>query len=112
MGIVRFLVPVLTCHEDKGWAKRNICIYNIVYVVYRTAVDGLSGLMFGGFTSRTPLSLYIVGVDVPEPFMPVPDSNSSTLWGLGGSGLRGYRMCGLTSHASGAKRTMSIESLH
>ena len=54
-----------------------------------------------------PLSLYIVGVDVPEPFTPVPDSNSSTLWGLGGSGLWGYRMCGLTSHASGAKRTMS-----
>ena len=39
----------------------NICIYNIVYVVYRTAVDGLSGLMFGGLTSRTPPSLYCWG---------------------------------------------------
>ena len=43
-----------------------------MYVVYRTAVDGLSGLMFGGFTSRTPPFLVIVGVDVPEPSMPVP----------------------------------------
>ena len=39
----------------------NICIYNIVYVVYCTAVDGLSGLMFGGLTSRTPPSLYCWG---------------------------------------------------
>ena len=68
----------------------NICIYNIVYVVYRTAVDELWGLMFGGFTSRIPPFLVIVGVDVPEPSMPVPDGKSSTLWGLGGSGLRSY----------------------
>ena len=67
----------------------NICIYNIVYVVYRTAVDGLWGLMFDGFTSRIPPFLVIVGVDVPEPSMPVPDGKSSTLWGLGGSGLWG-----------------------
>ena len=26
MGIVRFHVSVLTCHEDKGWAKQNNCI--------------------------------------------------------------------------------------
>ena len=61
-----------------------------MYVVYRTAVDGLSGLMFGGFTSRTLPFLVIVGVDVPEPSIPVPDGKSSTLWGLGGSDLRGY----------------------
>ena len=64
----------------KGWAK--ICIYNIVYV-YRTAVDGLSGLMFG-FTSWTLLPC-IVGVDVPEPSMPVPVCKSSNIWGLGGT---------------------------
>ena len=59
----------------------NICIYNIVYVVYRTAVDGLWGLMFGGFTSRIPPPfLVIVGVDVPEPSMPV--LGGSGLWGL------------------------------
>ena len=66
MGIVRFLVPVLTCHEDKGWAKQNICIYNIVYVVYRMAVDGLLGLMFGGFTSRTSPFLVLLGWMCPS----------------------------------------------
>ena len=30
VGIVRFLVPVLTCYEDKGWAKQNKSIYNNV----------------------------------------------------------------------------------
>ena len=44
----------------------NICIYNIVYVVYRTAVDGLSGLMFGGFTSRTPPFLVLLGWMCPS----------------------------------------------
>ena len=56
---------------------RNICIYNIVYV-YRTAVDGLSGHMFGSFHKSDPPLPYIVGVDVPEPSMPVPVCKSST----------------------------------
>ena len=44
---------------------RNICIYNIVYV-YRTAVDGLSGHMFGGFTSRTPPFPVLLGWMCPS----------------------------------------------
>ena len=56
---------------------RNICIYNIVYV-YRTAVDGLSVHMFGGFHKSDPPFHCIVGVDVPEPSTPVPVCKSST----------------------------------
>ena len=68
----------------------EIFVFIIMCVVYRMAVDELWGLMFGGFTSRIPPFLVIVGVDVPEPSMPVPDGKSSTLWGLGGSGVRSY----------------------
>ena len=53
--------------KTKGGPKRNICIYNIVYVVYRTTVDEWSGRMFGGVTSWTPPFPCGVGVDVPEP---------------------------------------------
>ena len=41
-----------------------------------------------------PPFLVFVGVDVPEPSIPVPDSKSSTIWGQGGSDLRNYRIVG------------------